>query len=350
MSVSVKDVAAAASVSVGTVSNVLNRPDKVAPDTVARVQAAIDRLGFVRNDAARQLRAGRSRSIGLIVLDSANPFFAEVARGAEDRAAAVGMSVLLGNSDQNPARESAYLDLFREQRVNGVLLTPHDLDDPMLLDAGIPLVLVDGELPGGDVPSVAMDDVEGGLLAVSHLLELGRRRIAFVGGPLSIRQVADRLEGARRALAAVPDATLEVIELDALTVLHGREAGELLAQRAPADRPDAVFCANDLLAVGVLQGAAILGGIRVPEDLALIGYDDIEFVQSTVVPLSSIRQPARQIGATAVDLLFATLADPDASPQHVRFRPELVVRASTTPLVAVSAAAPSASLTEESTT
>lgn len=333
MSVSVKDVAAVASVSVGTVSNVLNRPDKVAPATVARVHAAIEQLGFVRNDAARQLRAGRSRSIGMIVLDSANPFFAEVARGAEERAAAEGMSVLLGNSDQTLAREGAYLDLFREQRVNGVLLTPTDLSAPMLADAGVPLVLVDGELPGRQVPSVAVDDVEGGHLAVAHLLAQGRRHIAFVGGPLAIRQVADRLAGARRALAeasaTAPDATLEVIELDALTVLRGREAGERIARRAPTDRPDAVFCANDLLAVGVLQGAAILGEVRVPEDLALIGYDDIAFAQSTVVPLSSIRQPAREIGATAVELLFETLADPTAPARHVRFRPELVVRAST---------------------
>ncbi len=329
MAVSVKDVAAAASVSVGTVSNVLNRPDKVADATVARVQAAIDELGFVRNDAARQLRAGRSRSIGLIVLDSANPFFAEVARGAEERAAEAGISVLLGNSDQNPERETAYFDLFREQRVNGVLLTPHDLAAPALVDAGIPLVLVDGELPGGGVPSVAVDDVEGGQLAVRHLLDQGRRRIAFVGGPLAIRQVADRLAGARQALAEVPDATLEVIELDALTVLRGREAGEAIAARSPEDRPDAVFCANDLLAVGVLQGTSILGGIRVPDDLALIGYDDIDFAQATVVPLSSIRQPAREIGASAVDLLFEALADPTLPPRHVRFRPELVVRAST---------------------
>lgn len=329
MAVSVKDVAQAAGVSVGTVSNVLNRPDKVAPDTVARVHEVIERLGFVRNDAARQLRAGRSRSIGLVVLDSANPFFAEVARGAEERAAAEGLSVLLGNSDQNRARERGYLDLFREQRVNGVLLTPTDLADPVLAQAGIPLVLVDGELPGGEVPSVAVDDIEGGHLAAAHLLSLGRRRLAFVGGPLTIRQVADRLEGARRALAEVPEATLEVIEQGALTVLAGREAGERIAHRPAAERPDAVFCANDLLAVGVLQGTAILGEVRVPGDLAIIGYDDIDFAQSTVVPLSSIRQPAREIGATAVELLLALLADPDARPRHVRFRPKLVVRAST---------------------
>ena len=329
VSASIKDVAAAAGVSVGTVSNVLNRPDKVAPATVARVHATIEALGFVRNDAARQLRAGRSRSVGLIVLDSANPFFAEVARGAEERADAEGLAVLLGSSGQNAAREGAYLDLFREQRVRGVLLTPSDLTAPAIAEPGIPLVLVDGEVPGVGVPSVAVDDVEGGYLATRHLLDRGRRRIAFVGGPLAVRQVTDRLEGARRALAEVPEARLEVVELPALTVLAGRRAGEDFARRPPEDRPDAAFCANDLLAVGVLQGSAILGAIRVPADLAIIGYDDIDFAQSTVVPLSSVRQPAREIGATAIELLLESLAEPARPPRHVRFRPELVVRAST---------------------
>lgn len=334
MAVGVKDVAAAASVSVGTVSNVLNRPEAVAPATVARVQAAIERLGFVRNDAARQLRAGRSRSLGLIVLDSANPFFAEVARGAGERARERGLSVLLGNSDHDGERENAYLDLFREQRVNGILLTPHGLDPDRarmlaeLADAGLPVVLLDAELEGGRLPSVAVDDVEGGQLAVAHLLAQGRRRIAFVGGPPSVRQVADRLEGARRALAAAPDAALEVIECDELTVLRGRDVGEAIARRAVDERPDAVFCANDLLAVGVLQGAGILGSVRIPDDLALVGYDDIDFAQATVVPLSSVRQPAREIGAAAVDVLFSVLDDPASEPRHVRFRPELVVRAS----------------------
>ncbi|SDG64657.1 LacI family DNA-binding transcriptional regulator [Microbacterium sp. 77mftsu3.1] len=331
MAVSVKDVARAAGVSVGTVSNVLNRPAKVSPATVERVHAAISALGFVRNDAARQLRAGRSRTVGLVVLDTANPFFAEVARGAEERAAAHGVTILLGSSGQDAARENAYLDLFREQRVNGVLLTPLALDDARaetLETAGVPIVLLDAEADG-DLPSVAVDDVEGGYLAVQHLLQQGRRRILFAGGPASVRQVADRLEGARRALAEVPEASLEVAGTDELTVLAGRLVGEQLARRDAAERPDGVFCANDLLAVGVLQGAGILGSLRVPEDLALIGYDDIDFAQSTVVPLSSIRQPAREIGAAAVDALFALLEDPDAEPQRIRFRPELVVRAST---------------------
>jgi LacI family transcriptional regulator len=334
--VSVRDVAAAASVSVGTVSNVLNRPSKVSPATVERVMQAIDELGFVRNDAARQLRAGRSRSIALIVLDAGNPFFAEVARGAEDRAAESGMSVLLGNSDERTDREEAYLDLFREQRVNGVLVTPVGADLSRLdrlRNGGVPVVLVDHE-DAEDSPralaSVSVDDVEGGYLAASHLLSTGRRRIAFVSGPLTIRQVADRLEGARRAVSEVEDATLEVVEMPALTVLQGRAAGEAIRARPAAARPDAVFAANDLLAVGALQAFTLMSDVLVPRDIALIGYDDIDFASATVVPLSSIRQPAHLIGYTAVDLLLKDLDDPKGGHERtVRFQPELVVREST---------------------
>ena len=152
MTISVKDVASRAGVSVGTVSNVLNRPEKVAAATVQRVHAAIEELGFGRNDAARQLRAGRSRSIGLVVLDVRNPFFTDVARGAELRAAADDLSILLGNSGDDPARESSYLDLFEQQRVHGVLISPvHDVSGRLerLRAHGIPSVLVDRRSDGG---------------------------------------------------------------------------------------------------------------------------------------------------------------------------------------------------------
>ncbi len=333
MAVSVRDVAAAASVSVGTVSNVLNRPEKVAPDTVARVMAAIDELGFVRNDAARQLRAGRSRSIGLVVLDVRNPFFTEVARGAEDRAAEDSMTILLGNSDENVDRERAYLDLFEEQRVHGVLISPLGDDETRLQrlrGRDTPVVLVDRVSEDRTLSSVSVDDVVGGELAVRHLLETGRRRIAFVGGPMGIRQVADRVEGARRAVEAEPDATLEVIETESLTVLEGRAAGEAIRERAAGERPDAVFAANDLLAMGVLQALNMLGSVRVPDDVALIGYDDIDFASAAVVPLSSIRQPASLIGYTAVDLLLKEAASGEGfTAEQVVFQPELVVRDST---------------------
>ncbi|MDX2376478.1 LacI family transcriptional regulator [Microbacterium sp. LRZ72] len=333
MAASVRDVAAAAGVSVGTVSNVLNRPHKVSADTVERVTQAIERLGFVRNDAARQLRVGRSRSIGLIVLDTANPFFAAVARGAEARADEAGMSVLLGNADEDAEREGRYLELFREQRVNGVLITPTTEDVARLArlrDAGTPVVLVDREMPGAGFDSVSVDDVEGGYVAAAHLLAGGRRRIAFIAGPLSIRQVSDRLEGARRAVEETPGATIEVWECPSLTVLAGRSAATSLLERRPSERPDAVFAANDLLAVGAIQALAIMAGVRIPDDIAVIGYDDIDFAAATVVPLSSVRQPASVIGYTAVDLLLAQLEDPQGvRERNVRFRPELVVRAST---------------------
>jgi len=333
MAVSIRDVAVAASVSVGTVSNVLNNPARVSPEMVGRVQQAIEQLGFVRNDAARQLRAGRSRSVGLVVLDISNPFFAEVARGAEERAAESGLAVLLTTSDADPKREAAHLDLFREQRVNGVLVTP-TADDltrlAALRAAGVPVVLLDHEVADPTFASVSVDDVQGGYLAVSHLLAQGRRRIAFVGGPTSVRQVADRLAGARGAIAEVPDAALEEIAMPGLSVLHGRAAGEQLRERAGADRVDAVFAANDLLAVGLLQAFSVLGRVRVPDDIALIGYDDIDFASATVVPLSSIRQPAHQIGYRAVDLLLRDLDDVDAGHERrIRFQPELVVREST---------------------
>lgn len=325
-----RDVANAASVSLGTVSNVLNAPEKVSPATVARVHAAIDKLGFVRNDAARQLRAGRSRCVGLVVLDVGNPFFTDVARAAERRAAEHQLTILLGTSDGDRAKEDAYIDIFTEQRVFGLLVSPlsDDLDrlEP-LRRRGTPVVLVDRDGAGTGFDSVAVDDVAGGRLATQHLLDAGRRRIAFVGGPLRLRQVADRLAGARQAVASVPDARLEVIETETLSVLAGRTVGDDLQERGADDRPDAVFCANDLVAIGALQAFTMLGALRVPDEIALIGYDDIDFATSAVVPLSSIRQRTALIGATAVDLLAS--AQEGQPPRNTVFPPELVVRRST---------------------
>ncbi|MBG6055244.1 LacI family transcriptional regulator [Salinibacterium sp. CAN_S4] len=331
--VSVRDVAERAGVSVGTVSNVMNHPEKVSAATVARVRSAIDDLGFIRNDAARQLRDGRSKTIGLIVLDVRNPFFTDIARGAEDQAAAAGLTVTLGNSDENTDRESTYLDLFEQQRVHGVLISPYaDITQRLLRlrKRGIPAVLVDRTSTDLSVSSVSVDDIAGGRLAVEHLIAQGRRRIAYIGGPMEIRQVADRLEGARHAVAVNPDVTLDVIPIDALSVIAGRAAGAEILTRPAAQRPDAIFAANDLVAMGVLQALMMQGhGMLVPEQIALIGYDDIDFASAAVVPLSSIRQPSALIGQTAVEILLDEAADPTIEARQVVFQPELVVRAST---------------------
>jgi len=331
--VSVRDVALRAGVSVGTVSNVMNHPDKVAAATVERVRAAIDELGFIPNDAARQLRNGRSKTIGLVVLDVRNPFFTDVARGAEDEAALAGLIVTLGNSDENTEREAVYLDLFEQQRVHGILISPYADITPRLHSLrarGIPAVLVDRTSPDTSISSVSVDDIAGGAMAVEHLAAQGRRRIAFVGGPLEIRQVADRLEGARRAAAAHPGLTLEIIDIAASTVIEGRAAGAAIVARNPEQRPDAVFAANDLISMGVLQALMMQGAnVRVPEEIALIGYDDIDFASAAVVPLSSIRQPSALIGGTAVQILLEEAADPSIDARQIEFQPELVVRAST---------------------
>jgi LacI family transcriptional regulator len=332
--VSIKDVAARAGVSVGTVSNVLNRPDIVSETTRTRVRAAIKQLGFIRNESARQLRAGRSRTIGLVVLDVANPFFTDVARGVEDEASQLGLAVILCNTDDQAGKEAQYLALLEEHRVQGVLITPVSAADQRLASLqrrGTPVVLVDSRSPAGGLCSVAVNDVLGGELAVAHLLDAGHQRLAFVGGPASIRQVADRHEGALRALnqAGRDPAGLHVIETLALNVAAGRQAGAELADQPDLSRPTAVFCANDLLAMGVLQEMTARR-VRVPEDLAIVGYDDIDFAAAAAVPLTSVRQPRHQLGRTAARLLLDEAAD-DASHQHrqVIFEPELVVRRST---------------------
>ncbi|MCT2583400.1 LacI family DNA-binding transcriptional regulator [Actinophytocola gossypii] len=329
-----KDVAARAGVSVGTVSNVLNHPHLVSEDTLRRVRAAIAELGFVRNETARQLRAGRSRTIAYVVMDAANPFFNDVARGVEDAARAEGIAVYLCNSNQDADREREYLERLREQRVQGVLITPIDPTGRLLAEmpgGGMPVVLVDCHSTDPTCCSVAVDDELGGELAVAHLLATGHERVAFVGGPLSVPQVVERHRGALRALAKAgrPADALVTLETDALQVAEGRRAGERLAALPEAIRPTAAFCANDLLALGVLQAMTRLGR-SVPADLAVVGYDDIEFAEAAAVPLTSVRQPRELLGRTAAQLLFEESADePGHVHQQVRFRPELVVRAST---------------------
>lgn len=331
MSASVRDVAREAGVSVGTVSNVLNRPEIVSPATVERVTLAIEHLGFVRNDAARQLRAGRSHTIGLVVLDTRNPFFTDLAHGAQNRALTEGYTVLLGGSDESSDRESTLLDLFEEQRVAGVLISPVRTDLSRLWrlrEAGTQVVLVDRGSSDQSFSSVSVDDVRGGSAAAQHLVDIGRRRIAFIGGPLDIEQVAQRLEGAQSVIAQHADAALSVYPTEALTVLEGRRIAEQIAALPASKRPDAIFAANDLLAMGVIQALVMSGSLRVPEDIALVGYDDIDFASAAVVPITSVRQPSSEIGATAVELLLRETAGAPEREQIV-FQPELIARAST---------------------
>lgn len=330
---SVKDVAERAGVSLGTVSNVLNRPDRVSTTTRERVERAMAELGFVRNESARQLRAGRSRTLAYVMLDATNPFFTDVAQGMELAAEDRDLSLFLCNSDNRITRESAHLAHLQQQRVQGILITPVDADAPTLDEVarrGTPLVIVDRTRDGGAFCTVSVDDVLGGRLALEHLVDRGHTRVAFVGGPSALGQVRDRLEGARAAWseAGLPDDDLVVIATSALTVAEGRAAGERLAGLPTRRRPTAAFCANDLIALGLLQ-QVISAGAGVPDDLAIVGFDDIDFAAAAAVPLTSVRQPRRDLGRTAARLLLDEAENPDHVHEQVLFEPELVARRST---------------------
>jgi LacI family transcriptional regulator len=334
VSVTVREVAKAAGVSTGTVSNVLNRPDIVADATRERVLRAVESTGFIRNTQAYQLRGGRSQAVGVVVLDVSNPFFTEMFRGAEGCLQAEGYVLMLGSTDDSVDREARFVRALEEHRVQGVLITPvgADLDVAQALRTrGVPTVLLDRKAAADEFCSVTVDDVHGGELAATHLFDLGHRHVAFVNGPTTIRQCRDRRQGARKAVRALAKSeAAELVELPvgALTVRHGEAAVERIMALVP--RPTAVMCANDLLALGVLRGLAARG-VAVPESLAVVGYDDLIFGSMLSPSLTSVRQPAFELGAAAAQLLLDEVNNPDHRHREVRFEPELVVRASSEP-------------------
>lgn len=329
MIVSVRDVAKAAKVSVGTVSNVLNHPDVVSASTRSRVQLTIKELGFVPNGSARQLRSGYSRTLGLVVPDVGNPFFTEVARGVEDAARKRDYVVFLCNSDESLEKEDRYINVLIEQRVRGVLITPADIKADRIDELRarrICVTLLDRELKGVNQCSVSVDDVHGGQIAIEYLASLGHKQIAWVSGPAKIPQVTDRGDGVAKAAKAA-DVEIEHIEVPLMNTVNGEEAARSLL--ALDLLPTAVFCANDLLALGVMR-ELLNQGIRIPDQIAILGYDDIQFAPSAAVPLSSISQPAYQIGVTAADLILSE-CESEGNHQHqqIKFQPRLVERAST---------------------
>ncbi len=329
MSANLRDVARQAGVSVGTVSNVLNRPDVVSPKTLERVQKTIAQLGFVPNGFARQLRSGYSRTIGLVVPDVANPFFTEVARGVEDAASKRDYAVFLCNSDESLEKENKYLSVLIQQQVRGVLITPSDSKSHQyenLRERGISVALLDTETKNASQCSVSVDDVRGGEIAIEHLASLGHKEIAWVTGPETIPQVADRTAGVMRA-AKIAKVEVSTIRVALMNSAQGTDAVKKIL--ALKKLPSAIFCGNDLLAFGVMRGL-LDAGKKIPEDASLLGYDDIAFGNSAAVPLSSISQPAYQLGVTAAELLISECEENEVhAHQQIKFQPQLVMRAST---------------------
>ena len=328
---SMSDVAALAGVALGTVSNALNHPEKVAEPTLRRIQSAIDELGFVRNDQARSLARGRSSTMGLIVTDIGNSFFVDIARGAEVGAQADGMSLLLANSDNDLAKEQTYLDLFEQSRFAGILLAPFEASTEGLeriKERGQPLLLLNVATPAEKGCSVIVDNEYGGYIAARHLIDLGRTRLAFVGGPDRLAPLLARRLGVERAIAESNGAVaLEEIIVTAVNAPEGRAVADALIQRDPAERPDGIVAASDLLALGMIQTFQNI--IRVPDDIAIIGYDNNNAVWDSLIPISTIGQPGFEMGARGAELLADAIKNP-ATHRHqvLTLLPHLMARAS----------------------
>lgn len=327
-SVGVREVAATAGVSLGTVSNVLNNPDRVVPKTRERVERAMRELGFVPSRAAGQLRSRRSELIGVVVPDVGNPFWASVLRGIETVADGAGLTMVVGSTRQDPARQRHVLRVLESQGVDGLVIAPiveRAEDWAAFEDRRFGVVTLERQAAGSSGAWVSLDNVEGARQAMGHLVDQGHRRIALVNGPTSVSWCAERREGAVQALTErglrASDVVVDVVVGD-LTVEEGARAVEPLLD---AGLVSAVMCVNDMLALGALL-AMQRRGTRVPQDVALVGYDDADFAPALNPPLTTVHQPAFEMGTAAAGLLVR--ADERAPGEHIAFEPRLVVRGS----------------------
>ena len=324
-----KDVAERASVSVTTVSHVLNKTRHVDPDLVRRVENAVRRLGYQPNALARGLRRKETRMLGMVVPDNSNPYFAELARTIEDTCFERGYSVILCNSDEDAAKESAYVSLLAEKRVDGIVFVASGNDCSgleALLQHRIPVVALDRELKGMRCDSIVVDNRHGGRQATLHLIGGKHRRIGCICGPRNLTSAEERLQGYKDALSEAR------LPLDPALIQWGNfhiEGGYAAVQvLLDLSKPiTAVFASNDLMAVGALRGIAARG-LRVPDDVAVVGFDDIRFAKYTQPPLTTVMQPIRQIGKLATELVMARVNGERREPQRHRLKTILVVRES----------------------
>ena len=329
----IKDVALRAGVSVTTVSHVVNDTRHVSAKGRERVEEAIRELGYVPNAMARSLKSNTTSTLGMLIPNSSNPYFAEIVRIVEDRCFGAGYTLVLCNTDDEPRRQSVYLQVLAERRIDGLIVVSTGAGDDdslvtQLHGLRIPTVLVDREIADPACDLVETAHMQGGLLAVRHLLSLGHKRIACIGGPVGVMPSEQRIEGWRIALAeagATPN-TDALLWRGGFTSQGGYEAMHAILRTEQA--PSAVFVCNDLMAIGALR-AAHESGVHVPDDLSIVGFDDIELSAYTRPPLTTVAQPKERIGALAVDMLLERVGGKRRDARKVVLQPELRVRAST---------------------
>jgi LacI family fructose operon transcriptional repressor len=325
---SIKDVARAANVSTATVSRVLANNAPIRPETRERVLQAVDALGYRPNLIARSLRAQKSAKIGLVVSDIRNPFFTAIGRSVEDTAYEQGYSVLMCNTDENPEKEKMYLNILHDENVAGVIFSPTKQFSAASKtpQSSIPYVIIDRavEMSGSD--AVLLDNVRAAYELATHLVENGYRKITGIFGNASTTG-ADRQQGLQKALQ---DHDLHPFSLHFIEP-RIKSSYELTLQLLAADeRPDAIFTSNSLLTAGVYQ-AIRDRGLAVPNEIALVGFDETTWGALVDPPITVIAQPTEEIGRTATELLFQRIAEPEREPKTVILKGKLLARGSSAP-------------------
>lgn len=329
---SLQQVAERARVSIATVSRVLNKSDKVVPETRAAVEQALLDLGYRPSRVARRLRmnTGHAHLVGLIIPDIQNPFYAEIARGVEDAAYANEYALILCNSDENLDKERFYLDVMRAESVDGIVLPPFDDADAGVVEmvkSGIPVVCVDRSHGRAETDLVEVDNYQGALEAVRHLIERGHTSIALIEGRTQVSTSRERRRGYLDALAAHGiTVRKELMRTGDFKQESGRILTNLLLDlRRP---PTAFFVCNNLMTVGALS-ALHQRGVSVPDRAAVVGFDDLPWAEALDPPPTVVRQPAYEVGRQAMELLLKRIMEPARPTVTVRLRPELVIRKST---------------------
>jgi LacI family transcriptional regulator len=324
------DVARLAGVSTATVSRALNGTAPIAPPTRAAIEAAVEQLGYRPNSIARSLVTKSTQTIALLLPDIANPFYAGLVAGIQAYALAHDRTMLLCTTEGDPEREEQYLQLLRDKQVDGALVDglvlPPDRIGRFVRD-GFPIVCLDRDIDSSAIPLVQVDNRLGGRLATEHLLALGHTRIAHVTGARTLHISDDRRDGYRDALRdAGVEARHSLVEPGTFTEEGGYLAARALLEREP--RLTAIFAANDLSAVGVLNALAEAGHY-VPNDVSVVGFDDLRLAAYTSPPLTTIRQPAEEIAQLATELLIALTRGEDVRRMRHVLAPTLVERGST---------------------
>jgi LacI family transcriptional regulator len=329
----IKDVARLANVSVTTVSHVVNKTRFVSLENSHAVEEAIRSVGYVPSAVARSLQSKTTRTLGMLIPNSSNPYFAEIVHSVEKHCFGAGYNLILCNTNDEPHRQSVYLQVLAERRIDGLIVVSTGEDDSLaaqLQGLTIPTVLVDRKLNELKCDLVETAHLQGGLIATQHLIGLGHKRIACIGGPTGLDASEQRIQGWRQALqtAGLTEVSSDLLVHGNFTSQGGYNAMQEILQLLP--QPSAIFVCNDLMAIGALS-VAHESHLHVPSDLSIVGFDDIELASFTSPPLTTIAQPKHQIGVLAVDMLLERIKGGRTQPRTALLQPELRVRNSSGP-------------------